>query len=80
MEKISVLQVIFWFKKQENVLIKALICGPIKPVWVAGYVPALDIDEEKYFSCLFVQCWLSHKMTFFSRFFLNAFRTFPLIF
>ena len=24
----SALQVIFWFEKQENVLIRALICGP----------------------------------------------------
>jgi len=42
----SVLQVIFCTKKQEkssaeNVLIRALICGPKSPVWVAGQVPAL---------------------------------------
>jgi hypothetical protein len=29
------------FEKQENVLIRALICGPKAPVWVAGKVPAL---------------------------------------
>jgi hypothetical protein len=28
---ISALQVIFWFEKQENVLIRALICGPKNP-------------------------------------------------
>jgi hypothetical protein len=38
----SALQVIFLFAEQENVLIKALICGPKAPVWVAGVVPALD--------------------------------------
>jgi hypothetical protein len=32
----SALQVIFWFAKQENILIRALICGPKIPVWVAG--------------------------------------------
>ena len=39
--RISTLQVIFGLKKQENVLIRVLICGPKNPVWVAGSVPAL---------------------------------------
>ncbi len=46
---ISALQVIFCTKKQEkssaeNVLIRALICGPIVPSWVAGIVPALVLS------------------------------------
>ncbi len=39
--RISTLQVIFGLKKQENVLIRVLICGPKRPDWVAGFVPAL---------------------------------------
>jgi hypothetical protein len=35
----SALQVIFLFGKQENVLIRALICGPKSPVGVAGKFP-----------------------------------------
>jgi len=47
-EKFSTLQVIFWFEKQENVLIRVLICGPERPVWVAGFVPALvnEVADE----------------------------------
>jgi hypothetical protein len=37
----SALQVVFLFEKQENVLIRALICGPKSPVWGAGFVPGL---------------------------------------
>jgi hypothetical protein len=32
-------------KKSENVLIRALICGPKGLVWVAGFVPA---SKENY--------------------------------
>jgi hypothetical protein len=41
----SALQVIFLFAKQENVLIRALICGPTAFVWVAGKVPALVVED-----------------------------------
>jgi hypothetical protein len=44
----SALQVIFLFEKQENVLIRVLICGPKTHVWVAGLVSALrDCELRK---------------------------------
>ncbi len=43
---ISTLQVIFGLKKQENVLIRVLICGPRTFFWVAGTVPALAIIKH----------------------------------
>jgi hypothetical protein len=42
----SASQVVFWFGKQENVLIRALICGPKSPVWVAGLVPRIRMNIE----------------------------------
>ena len=41
--KFSALQVVFLFEKQENVLIRVLICGPMALVWVAGNVPAFVV-------------------------------------
>jgi hypothetical protein len=35
----SNLQVIFWFEEPENNLIRALICGPKSPVWIAVKLP-----------------------------------------
>jgi hypothetical protein len=49
---IRALQVISLFEKQGNVLIRALICGPKSPVWVAGKVPALV--ASKILSALFL--------------------------
>jgi hypothetical protein len=40
----SALQVIFLFAKQENNLIRALICGPKSPVWIAGLITALEFE------------------------------------
>jgi hypothetical protein len=38
----SALQVIFWFEKQENVLIRALICGPMAPRLGCGFCPRIS--------------------------------------
>jgi hypothetical protein len=49
-KKFSALQVIFWFEKQENILIRVFICGPKGRVWIAGFVPALEYSFKLRFA------------------------------